>query len=148
MDFSLMCLLLCGHLLTISAAPFRSSTEDISEIINFNNTFLAKRFLFKLLKFEHEDVPYVPETSTGRKVLKFSIKETTCLTSDTDDLENCEFKPDGVEMVCEADIITHQQERKITGYCMTKTNTQKGDHIMRRDVVDKTRERFEFSVDP
>lgn len=144
---SWQCLLLCGHLLSIAAVPIDSSKDDIAEIIHFNNKFVAKNFLFKLLKVEYEGDSYVPETSTIIKVLKFSIKETTCAISDTNDLQNCDFKPDGLLMACAARVTTHQQEKTIKGQCM-ETNRKKGEHAIKRDVVDKTQKEFEISVDP
>ncbi|XP_040287426.1 cathelicidin-4-like [Bufo bufo] len=148
MERSLKCLFLCGHLLTITAAPILSSKEDIAEIIHFSNKLLSKNFLFKLLRVEDEDESYLQETSTGRKVLKFSIKETTCLTSDSYDLEKCDFKNDGEVMACVADIITDHQQKKITGQCMKKSSTARREHAMERDIVVKAQKTFDLSVDP
>ncbi|XP_069816667.1 cathelicidin-6-like [Dendropsophus ebraccatus] len=148
MDRSLKYLILCGHLLTIAAAPINSSKEaDIAEMIHLSNKYSGTEFLFKLLEAEDEEDSYVPETSERRKNLKFFMKETSCAISDTKDPESCEFKPDGVVMVCVADIITDLHEKKITGQCVKEGCTSKGAHAMRRDTADKTQGTFEFSVD-
>ncbi|XP_056409693.1 cathelin-related peptide SC5-like [Hyla sarda] len=148
MDGSVKYLVLCGHLLAVAAAaPIDSSLEDIAEVIHFTNKYLGTNFLFKLLRAEDDGNYYVSENSTKMKSLKFFIKETTCPISDTEDKENCEFKPVGVVMACVADIITDHHEKKITGQCVKEINTPKGAHAMKRELADKTQGTFEISVD-
>ncbi|KAM4027261.1 protegrin-5-like [Anomaloglossus baeobatrachus] len=122
MDGCLRCLLLCGPLFSVTAAPVRPHTHT-DDILRLSNTFWPQDFLFKLLKTE--DGAAGPEISTGRKVLKFSIKETTCATSDNQDPAECDYKPDGVVMACVADIITDQHKNKITWQCMDESYRQK-----------------------
>ncbi|XP_073407229.1 15 kDa protein B-like [Dendrobates tinctorius] len=145
MDRSVQGLLLCSHVFSIVAAPI-TPHNLIAQIIHFGNTFWAQNFLFKLLKIEDEDSAEVQESSTGRKVLKFSIKETTCFTSGNEDPANCEYKSDGVVMACVADMITNPNKNKITWQCRKENYRQMGENAV-KDVKNGT-QISEFSQDP
>ncbi|XP_063003655.1 uncharacterized protein LOC134413402 [Elgaria multicarinata webbii] len=92
-----------------------SYEEAISLAIDFYNEQPGVAFAFQLLEAKPQ-LEWDPWTQAVQE-LAFTVKETTCLTAEELNLDECDFKDDGVVKKCSGTFLAEQEVPKIQLSC-------------------------------
>ncbi|XP_030410036.1 uncharacterized protein LOC115647274 [Gopherus evgoodei] len=127
METSLKALLLVG---VITAAPVPSSSPlptheaAVLAAVQIYNQEPGTTLAYRLLEADpqHE----LDTSSKTIQLLKFSVKETVCLASEKRNVNQCEFKPDGLVKDCSGFFSTEQDPPSIIIKCEEASEKMSG----------------------
>ncbi|KAJ6655080.1 hypothetical protein lerEdw1_005984 [Lerista edwardsae] len=96
-------------------APPRTYEQVVASAVQMYNQQKKPEFAFRLL--EAEPVGGWDPSAKTTQALKFSIKETTCPSSEKIDASKCDYKPEGVDRDCSGFYSTEQSPPRIVVQC-------------------------------
>ncbi|XP_069815270.1 lutzicidin-like [Dendropsophus ebraccatus] len=128
----------------VNGRPLEQTSEDnplklIAEAVDFYNGESHSDMVFRLYKEEYD----YKVGSKAQKHIIFTIKETVCPKSENQTIENCDYKPDGLEKSCAAS--KNDQEKKFSVICTTVSVETKKDPESK--YMDKLRKLEDDSTD-
>nr|XP_032632544.1 cathelicidin-related peptide Oh-Cath-like [Chelonoidis abingdonii] len=144
METCLKVLLLVGVVIaapTPSSSSLPSHEAAVLAAVQIYNQEPGTTLAYRLL--EAEPQPDWDASSKAIQPLKFSVKETVCLASEKRNVNQCEFKPDGLVKDCSGFFSTEQDPPSIiikceeaseeVGTCGDKVQQQEKHDLLARD---------------
>uniref|UniRef100_A0A8D0DUI7 Vipericidin n=1 Tax=Salvator merianae TaxID=96440 RepID=A0A8D0DUI7_SALMN len=109
-------LLIFGVVAALPSVPPSPSYEEVlASAVDLYNQKENPQYAFRLLELEPK-ADWDP-SAQDIQPLKFSIKETVCLNSEKPDVNQCDFKEDGVDKDCSGFYYANQSPATVIVQC-------------------------------